>query len=154
MAHAAAGELVSFKRTALVSLTESARAAQERELEAQRQALAALGEAGEAAAAAAGALEQRLAEAGGALAQEGVEALGDVAGRVATVHLSTLREAVTALHDGDLPALAEALDSGIEGLADGHEAVAAMAAHAGPVEWARGVVETIHDLLGAMNLEM
>jgi hypothetical protein len=64
----------------------------------------------------------------------------------------TLRDALSALHDEGLPALAASLEQATEELGVGLGLVGSLAVFAPPMAWAHGVVGTIGDLLDAMNL--
>jgi hypothetical protein len=66
--------------------------------------------------------------------------------------MPALEDALRSLQEHHLPALAGSLEEAAEALGAGLEVVGSMAAFAPPLEWARGVVGTIGDLLDAMNL--
>jgi hypothetical protein len=79
-------------------------------------------------------------------------AMDDAKEKLASDLMPALAEAMRSLREDAVPGLAASLEEALEALGLGHEVVESMGAFAPPLEWARGIVGTIGELLEAMNL--
>jgi hypothetical protein len=133
------------------ALAEEAETAQE----ALRDAAARAGGRLDGSAAMAGAAFETLARSALTAAQElavgSLTALADEQERLQEL-MEALERTQISLREGDLSGLEAALEDVLGTLGAGHEIVGGLSALATPMEWARGVVHTINELLEAMNL--